>query len=163
MGADRNHGSRPTHSGVAPSGTKRRAVLRAGWTVPVVLTVSAAPAAALSGPIDITSVNGSCKLPGNSGEVRFGYRMTVTFTSTQPGTVHIDSFVIEGAPTSQPAPDTFPVNAGDTTVKFTVFSVNSAQRSATITYTFTPTGGSTITVSELLFFQGFPPCGPSDL
>ena len=163
MGANRDHGSRPTHSGVAPSGTKRRAVLRAGWTVPVVLTVSAAPAAALSGPISITSVSGSCKLPGNSGEVRFGYIMRVTFTSTQPGTVHIDSFVIEGAPTSQPAPDTFPINAGDTQVKFTVFSVNSAQRTATITYTFTPTGGSAITVSQTVFFQGFPPCQPEDL
>jgi hypothetical protein len=137
-------------------------VLRAGWTVPVVLTVSAAPAAALSGPINITSVSGSCKLPGNSGSDKFGYVMLLTFTADQPGTVHIVSFVIEGAPTTAIDPDTFPVNAGDTTVRVLVVSENSAQRTATITYTFTPTGGTTSTQNQLLFFQGFPPCKASD-
>ena len=135
-------------------------MLHVGWTVPAVLAVTAAPALALSGPIHITSFAGSCKLPGNScNPASFGYRMIVTFTANQAGTVHIDSFDITGAPTTGISPTTFAVGAGSTQVIFEVYSTTSSQRSASITYTFTPTGGSSSTPPPVTVnLQSFHPC-----
>src|SRR5690349_18938662 len=85
METNQDHDSRATLSGVASSRIKRRAVLHAGWTVPVVLAVTAAPALAVSQPIHVTSVAGSCKLPGNSCHPATpkGYRMVLTITANQ--------------------------------------------------------------------------------
>jgi len=159
METNQDHDSRAALSGVASSRIKRRAVLHAGWTVPVVLAVTAAPALAVSQPIDITLFAGSCKLPGNScNPASFGYRMVVTFTANQAGTVHIDSCTISGAPTTGISPTTFAVGAGNTTVTFEVFSTNSSQRSAVITYTFTPTGGVPGTFTANVNLASFNPC-----
>jgi hypothetical protein len=159
MATNHSNSSQATISGVVQSGFKRRAVLHAGWTVPAVLAVTAAPALALSGPIDITSFAGSCKLPGNScSPASFGYRMIVTFTANQAGSVHIDSFDITGAPTTGISPTTFAVGAGNTQVIFEVYSTTSSQRSATITYTFTPTGGSPGTYTASVDLASFKPC-----
>ena len=159
MATNHSNSSQAMFSGVVKSGFKRRAVLHAGWTVPAVIAVSAAPALALSHPISITSFAGSCKLPGQScNPANYGYRMIVTFRANQAGTVHIDSFDITGAPTTGISPTTFPVGAGNTTVTFEVYSTNSANRDAVITYTFTPTGGSPGTYTASVNLQGFHPC-----
>jgi hypothetical protein len=139
--------------------TKRRAVLHAAWAVPAVIAVSAAPALALSAPIQIVSFGGSCKYPGQSVPGKeYGYHMVVTFNSNGPGIVTIDNFIIGGAPTTDITPKTFPITAGNTVTAFDVFSSNSAQRDAVITYTFTPTGGQPGTYTAGVTFAGFPPC-----
>lgn len=151
MGTNRNHGS---------SGIKRRAVLHAGWAVPVVVAVTAAPAMALSQPVFIETVSDSCKYPGQSIPGKeFGYHMVVKFHSDFPGTVHIDSLSTSHNPTTDITPSTFPLAAGSTTVAFDVFSSNSANQTAVITYTFTASGGGTPqTFSQLVTFPSFAPC-----
>ena len=151
MGTNRNHGA---------TGIKRRAVLHAGWAVPVVVAVTAAPAMALSQPVFIDTVSDSCKYPGQSIPGKeFGYHMVVKFHSDFPGTVHIDSLSTSKNPTTDITPGTFPLAAGSTTVAFDVFSSSSANMSTVITYTFTPTGGGpSQTFSQSVLFPSFNPC-----
>ena len=150
MGTNRDHGS---------TGIKRRAVLHAGWAVPVVVAVTAAPAMALSQPVFIDTVSDSCKYPGQSVPGKeFGYHMVVVFHANSAGTVHIDSLSTSHAPTTDITPSTFPLAAGNTTVAFDVFSSDSANQTAVITYTFTPTGGAPQTFSQTVTFPSFAPC-----
>jgi len=159
MGTNRNQGSSAPLSGVASSGIKRRAVLHAGWAVPVVVAVTAAPAMALSQPVFIDTVSESCKYPGQSIPGKeYGYHMVVVFHSDFAGTVHIDSLSTSKNPTTDITPSTFALAAGNTTVAFDVFSSDSANQSAVITYTFTPTGGTAETFSQTVTFPSFNPC-----
>jgi len=136
----------------------RRAVVRTGvWAVPVVATASMAPAFAGSGvpPVTIDGVGTACKFPGQSTEVPFGYRMTLTFHNTSGVTqpITIVSFTISGKATTDVNPKSFSVPAGDSTKTFIVQSSNSAQRFATVTYIV---DGQT--VSTVVDFGSFPPC-----
>jgi hypothetical protein len=151
MGTNRDHGS---------TGIKRRAVLHAGWAVPVVVAVTAAPAMALSQPVFIDTVSDSCKYPGQSIPGKeFGYHMVVVFHADFAGTVHIDSLSTSKNPTTDITPSTFPLAAGNTTVAFDVFSSASANMSTVITYTFTASGGGTPqTFSQSVTFPSFNPC-----
>jgi hypothetical protein len=142
------------------TGSHRRTVLHAAWAVPAVLAVSAAPAVAASNepPITIESFGGSCKYPGHSvPDKAFGFHMSVVFRTLFAGTVTIDKFTIDGAPTTDITPRVFGLGAGSTTVTFDVFSSNSAQRTATITYTFAG-NGTTQTFTTSVPFAAFPPC-----
>ncbi|MFZ1411051.1 MAG: hypothetical protein WAS07_06320 [Micropruina sp.] len=89
-----------------PSKVSRRTLAAgAAWSVPVIATVSAAPAFALSGPGPSLAFLGACKLPGNSCHIdgfkkgyKFNFRVTnndanndiylcapITFTATGTG------------------------------------------------------------------------------
>jgi hypothetical protein len=165
METNQDHDSRATLSGVASSRIKRRAVLHAGWTVPVVLAVTAAPALAVSQPIHFTSGAGSCKLPGNSCHPATpkGYRMVLTITANQAGVLHIDDFTIDVTkPTTGLSQDTFSLSAGSQQIVFKVFSEASSQGSASMTYTFTPTGGTPGTFTTDVSFPNFPVCHDCD-
>lgn len=136
----------------------RRAVVRTGvWAVPVVATASMAPAFAGSGqpPVTIDGIGTACKFPGQSTEVPFGYRMTLTFHNTSGITqpITIVNFVISGKATTDVTPTSFSVVAGDSTKTFIVQSSNSAQRFATVTYIV---DGQT--VETVVDFGSFPPC-----
>jgi hypothetical protein len=137
----------------------RRAVVRTGvWAVPVVATAAAAPAFAGTGtqpPVRVDAVGQGCKLPGNSTDVRNGYRMVLTFDNTsgsmQPITVI--SLTISGAPTTDVTPKSFTVPAGTSTRTFIVQSTTSSQRTATITYLVAGQARSTVVT-----FGSFEPC-----
>lgn len=141
------------------STTRRTLVRSAVWTTPVIALATAAPAFSVSEDIEIVDYGQSCKYPGQSVPGKeYGYHMVVTFNANQAGTVTITSFNIGGAPTTDITPKTFAVGVGNTTVSFDVFSSNSAQRNAVITYVFTPTGGVGKTYTATVNFNGFHPC-----
>jgi hypothetical protein len=138
----------------------RRAVVRTGvWAVPVVATAAAAPAFAGTGepppPVTIDGIGQGCKFPGQSTEVPFGYRMTLTFHNTsgvsQP--IVIVSFVISGKAATEVDPTSFTVPADDSTKTFVVQSTTSSQRFATVIY---EVAGQTETT--VVDFGSFPPC-----
>jgi hypothetical protein len=137
----------------------RRAVVRTGvWAVPAVATAAAAPAFAGTGeppPVTIDGVGQACKLPGQSTDVNYGYRMVLTFHNTsgtaQP--ITIVNFNISGKPTTDIDPTSFTVATGDTMKVFIVTSSNSAQRDATVTYIV---DGQTVTTAVV--FDSFKPC-----
>lgn len=137
----------------------RRAVVRTGvWAVPVVATAAAAPAFAGTGtppPVTIDGVGAACKLPGNSTDVRQGYRMVLTFHNTSGAAlpVTITSFSISGAPTTDVTPKSLTVPNGDSTRVFIVQSSTSSQRAATVSYLVA--GQS---VSTVVDFGSFEPC-----
>ena len=162
MGTNWDHGSGATFSRVATKGLRRRAMLHAGWAVPVVVAVTAAPAMALSQPVFIETVTASCKYPGQSIPGReFGYHMVVVFHADSPGTVHIDSLSTSKNATTDITPSTSPLGAGSTTIACDVFSTDSANQSAVITYTFTTAGGPPQTFSQTVTFPSFAPCKKS--
>ena len=156
-----NQGSRATLSGVASSGIKRRAVLHAGWAVPVVVAVTAAPAMALSQPVFIDIGQRVVQVPGpvDPGK-EFGYHMVVVFHSDFSGhRAHRQPEHRARTPTTghhaehlRRSPRATPRSA------FDVFSSDSANQSAVITYTFTPTGGTAETFSQTVTFPSFNPC-----
>ena len=161
MASDHGNSAEAIVTGVVKTGVRRRAVLHAGWTVPAVLAVTAAPALAVSQPIQITSVAGSCRLPGNSCDPAppKGYRMVLTITANQAGTLHVDHFEIDAKkPTTGLSQETFTLAAGSQTVTFLVYSEASAKGSAEITCTFTPRGGSPGTFPTSIAFPNFPVC-----
>jgi len=136
----------------------RRAVVRTGvWSVPVVAVATIAPAyATTSGnppPVTITGVGSGCKLPGNPND--WSYRIVLNFksTSSTAEAITILKFDISGAPTSTFSPATFTVPSGVSSKAFVVSSSNSANRSATITYTVE---GQTYTVAVAV--PTFHPC-----
>jgi hypothetical protein len=137
----------------------RRAAVRTGvWAVPVVATAAAAPAFAGTGdppPVTIDGVGQACKLPGQSTDVHYGYRMVLTFhnVSGSAQVVTIAKFESSGAKTTDITPTQFSVPKGDSTRVFIVQSSNSAQRNATVTYVV---DGQT--VSTVVAFDSFGPC-----
>lgn len=137
----------------------RRAVVRTGvWAVPVIATAAAAPAFAGTNdppPVTIDAIGQACKLPGQSTDVDYGYRMVLTFhnTSASAQPITIVSFKISGAPTTDITPKQFTLSTGDSTKLFIVQSTNSAQRDATVTYLV---DGQTI--STVVSFASFNPC-----
>jgi hypothetical protein len=137
----------------------RRAVVRTGvWAVPVVATAAAAPAFAGTGappPVTVDCVGAACKLPGNSTDVRKGYRMMLTFHSTSQSAqaITITSFTISGAPTTDFTPKSFMVPPGTSTRVFIVQSSNSSQRAATVSYLVTGQSKSVV-----VDFGSFKPC-----
>ena len=137
----------------------RRAVVRTGvWAVPVVATAAAAPAFAGTSeppPVTIDAIGQACKLPGQSTDVDYGYRMVLTFhnPSGAEQLITIVSFTISGAPTTDITPKQFTVPKNDSTKLFIVQSTNSAQREATVTYMV---DGQT--VSTVVSFASFNPC-----
>lgn len=156
----------------------RRTVIRtAAWSVPAISIVAAAPAYAdVSGtpPECTTSVcltqiaDTSCKLPGQSTDISFGYRFYLTFTSTAttPLDVTILSFTFDGGETITKIQGTNPqkvapgtaTGSTDTTIgPFTIQSTNSANQSATVTYQV----GSETATSQSFDISGFKPC-PKD-
>jgi hypothetical protein len=154
--------ARPGQPGDRPvrTGSHRRAVLHAVWAVPAVIAVSAAPALATSTevPISIESFAGSCRQPRRSVPGKaFGLHLNVVFRTLVAGTVTIDRFTVDGAPTTDISPTVFGVGAGSTTVTFDVFSSSAAKHSAAITYTFEGDGTSR-TVTTSVPFSSFPGC-----
>jgi hypothetical protein len=137
----------------------RRAVVRTGvWAVPVVATAAAAPAFAGTGtkpPVYVDAVGHGCKLPGNSTDVRKGYRMVLTFHNTTGSVqaVTVTSFTISGAPTTDLTPKSFSVPPGTSTKVFIVQSTTSAQRTATVSYLVAAQSQSTV-----VDFGSFKPC-----
>ncbi len=142
MGTNQDHGSRATLSGVASSRIKRRAVLHAGWAVPVVLAVTAAPALALSQPIYHRHVQRArASYPGNScnpGQ-EFGYHMVVVFHSELRGhRAHRQpSASSENADHRHHAEHLPPRRRQHHRRRSTCSRATPPQRSAVITYTFT--------------------------
>jgi hypothetical protein len=137
----------------------RRAVVRTGvWAVPVVATAAAAPAFAGTNtppPVCVDGAGHGCKLPGNSTDVRKGYRMVLTFhnTSGSAQPITVTSFTISGAPTTDLTPKSFTVPTGTSTRVFIVQSTTSSQRAATVSYL--AAGQSRSTVVD---FGSFKPC-----
>jgi hypothetical protein len=137
----------------------RRAVVRTGvWAVPVVATAAAAPAFAGTSeppPVSVAGTGTACKFPGNSTDVPYGYRMTLTFNNTsgtsQPITVV--NFTISGKSTTNVSPTSFTVPVNTSTKTFIVQSTTSSQRYATIVYIVE---GQTI--STVVDFGSFNPC-----
>jgi hypothetical protein len=139
----------------------RRAVVRTGvWAVPVVATAAVAPAMATSGtppPVTIDSVGQACKLPGHSTDYPFGYRMIVTYennTSTQQTVDLISLTINHKAVTGFPSGTSFTIDANSPLPQlYIVFSSESSQRQATITY---EVDGQVIT--QTVTFASFNPC-----
>jgi len=151
----------------------RRAVVRTGvWAVPAVATVAAAPAFATGSneppPVTVSPDATSCKLPGQSTDFPWSYRIVLTFTNTTGGvgdaTVVVDSFNISGSSTTNftPTAPLGPIADGDSlTVVYIVSSHNSAQRNATITYSV-----NGVAYTQPIVLSSFNPCkcdgDPSD-
>ena len=150
----------------------RRAVVRTGvWAVPAVATVAAAPAFAIQSggtpPVEVTGVLDGCKFPGHSSHDEntwYGYKFVIGFHNTTAGSATVgitcDSLTISGADTTEisPCPESFVVGAGQTVPRtYTVQSENSAQRTATLTYTVSNSDG-TQSYTAALTWSDFPPC-----
>lgn len=96
---------------------RRTLTTGAAWTLPAIVVAAAAPSLAASP--QPTRVNGTaCKMPGNSGSIKHGYRVTLTVTPTPEVVVPISVLLGTGKyaqivddPTDSPDGLTFTVDA----------------------------------------------------
>ena len=137
----------------------RRTVARGmAWTIPVVVTVAAAPAygTVSPGPVYIDYISESCKFPGQSVPGKeYGYKMLIVWTNNEDFAVEvtINQFDISGKVTTDVSPKVFTLTPGQNFVEFVVFSSNSAQREGYISYTALGQ-----TTNQRVDFPAFPPC-----
>lgn len=74
----------------------RRALAKgAAWTAPAVMVAAAAPSLAAS-PQPTRVTGWACKMPGNSGAIKHGYRVTLSVTPTPQVVVPIAVVLANG-------------------------------------------------------------------
>lgn len=148
--------------------SRRTIASGAAWAVPVIAVGAAASAMAASpGLIFEQNPGESCKFPGQSvPNFPFAYDVAFDVTSSLPGTLCIDSVtapgsidvtVIDVLP-SPPGPSTCTsISAGaPNLIHIIIGSQNSANGTATFTYTFTPLQRSSQSFAGVI--SNFHPC-----
>ena len=136
-------------SGASLAGAMRRPISRramglgAVWSVPVILTAVAAPAAAAS-VAPAAKVAGSVtaeKVAADKfGTKHVNFALTLTNTGTAPGTAHILSVVSDGSTGNSTLPMTVVVPAGNSIVANFTYGYSSTAATANYTITFEVSG-----------------------
>lgn len=142
-----------------PTLVTRRTVARgAAWAVPAIAVGAAAPHAAASAPPPptVTFTGQGCKLPGQSTDYPWGYRLTFDVVASGPDVITFDPDTVT-APGGQGiliAPTTgIALLTGSNHVTVTIGCTNSANGTATIVWT--SLGGAGVATATI---EGFNPC-----
>jgi hypothetical protein len=134
--------------------SRRTVVAGTAWAVPAIVVASAAPAMAASGPVVLTGR--ACKDPGSGqGDKSYYFEVTLTNTTNATATYGFTSIEINGVTTTlTPASTTVPANQSKTIILKATLLPNSANGTATLSYTVNGVAGTT-----QANFNGFPVIG----
>lgn len=136
--------------------TRRTVATGAVWAVPAIAVGAAAPAMASSPPPPpvVTFTGAGCKLPGKSTDYPWGYRLTFTVTATAVDVITFLTVTAPGGAGELIAPtEAVALLPGDNEVEVTIGASNSANGTATITWS--SSGGAGVATAEI---TGFRPC-----